>query len=167
MFTERSKRNRSLQTNSNQTLIETYKANGSVYSIINWAREAKLDNEQKRAFEIIIGSFVLTFFNEAIIATDSRANARSIFVNEKNKLETLVETQRMDSNQLILFLHGPGGSGKSTVIDLVLAYAKEYCKMYKNNSFTSRTIVITALSGVAATLILGEITNSALHLTTK
>ena len=104
----------------------------------------------------------MTFFNEAIIATDSRANAQSIFVNEKNKLETLVETQRMGTKQLILFLHGPGGSGKSTVIDLVLAYAEEFCKMYKNNSFTSRTIVITALSGVAATLILGKTTNCSL-----
>ena len=73
----------------------------------------------------------------------------------------------MGTNQLILFLHGPGGSGKSTVIDLVLAYAKEYCKMYKNNSFTSQTIVITALSGVAATLILGETTHSALYLNNK
>ena len=65
----------------------------------------------------------------------------------------------MNSNQLILFLHGPGGSGKSTIIDLVLAYAEEYCKMYEDFAFTSRTIVITALSGVAATLILGETTH--------
>ena len=46
------------------------------------------------------------------------------FVNEKSRLEQLVESQRMNSNQLILFLHGPGGSGKSTVTDLVLVYAE-------------------------------------------
>ena len=34
-------------------------------------------------------------------------------------------------------------------------------------AFTSRTIVITALSGVAATLILGETTHSALYLNHK
>ena len=90
-----------------------------------------------------------------------------IFVNEKTRLEQLVETHRMNSNQLILFLHGPGGSGKSTVIDLILAYAEEYCKMYKNFAVTSRTFVITALSGVAATLILGETTHSALYLNHK
>ena len=73
----------------------------------------------------------------------------------------------MNSHQLILFLHGPGGSGKSTVIDLVLSYAENYCKMYENFAFTSRTIVITGLLGVTATLILGETTHSALYLNQK
>ena len=167
MLTKRSKRNRSFQTDSNQTLIETYEANGSVYSIINWARQTNLDAEQKRAFEMIIGSFVLTFYDEAKRDNNRSARTRSLFVNEKSRLEQLVESQRMNSNQLILFLHGPGGSGKSTVIDLVLAYAEEYCKMYEEFVFTSRTIVITALSGVAATLILGETTHSALYLNHK
>ena len=167
MLTKTSKRNRTFQTDSNQTLVETYEANGSVYSIINWARQANLDAEQKRAFEIIIGSFVLTFYDEAKRDNNRSAHTRSVFVNEKTKLEQLVESQRMNSNQLILFLHGPGGSGKSTIIDLVLAYAEEYCKMYEDFAFTSRTIVITALSGVAATLILGETTHSALYLNHK
>ena len=55
-------------------------------------RQAKLD-EQKRAVEIIIASFVLTFFNEATIDKDKKPNTHSIFVNEKNKLEKLVERQ--------------------------------------------------------------------------
>ena len=75
LLTKRSKRNRSFQTDSNQTLIETYEANGSVYSIINWARQAKLDAEQKRAFEMIIGSFVLTFYDEA--KRDNNRSART------------------------------------------------------------------------------------------
>ena len=61
-LTKRSKRNRSFPTNLNQTLVETYEANGSVNTIINCARQANLDAKQKRAFEIIIGSFVLTFY---------------------------------------------------------------------------------------------------------
>ena len=73
----------------------------------------------------------------------------------------------MNSNQLILLLHEPGGSGKSTVIDLVLAYAEEYCNMYENFALTSCTIVITVLSGVGATLTLGETTHSALYLNHK
>ena len=32
-----------------------------------------------------------------------------------------------NGQQFVCFLHGPGGSGKSTIINLVLAYAKEYC----------------------------------------
>ena len=99
LLTKRSKRNRSFQTNSNQTLIETYEANGSVYSIINWTRQTNLDAEQKRAFEIIIGSFVLTFYNEAKRDNNRSAHTRSLFVNEKSRLEQLVESQRMNSNQ--------------------------------------------------------------------
>ena len=52
MLTKTSKRNRTFQTGSNQTLVETYEANGSVYSIIYWARQANLDTEQKQAFKI-------------------------------------------------------------------------------------------------------------------
>ena len=83
LLTKKSKRYRSFQTNSNENFIETYQANGSVYSIINWVRQAKLDDEQKRAFGIIIGSFVLTFFNEATIVTDSRACAQSFFLMKR------------------------------------------------------------------------------------
>ena len=47
LLTKKSKRYRSFETNSKEKIIKTYEANGSVYSIINWARQAKLDNEQK------------------------------------------------------------------------------------------------------------------------
>ena len=83
LLTKTSKRNRTFQTDSNQTLVETYEANGSVCSIINWARQANLDAEQKRAFEIIIGSFVLTFYDEAKRDNNRSAHTRSVFVNEK------------------------------------------------------------------------------------
>ena len=85
-----SKRNRSFQTNSNQTLVETYEANGSVCSIINWARQAILDAEQQRAFETIIGSFILAFYDEAKIDNSRSANTRSIFVKGESKLEKLI-----------------------------------------------------------------------------
>ena len=62
-----------------------------------------------------------------------------------------------------MLLHGPGGCGKSTVIDLVKAYACEFCALV-GHPFTSRTIVVTAMSGVAATLIHGETTHSAIGL---
>ena len=61
--------------------------------------------------------------------------------------------------QLIALLHGPGGSGKSTVINMVTAYAQSFCASI-GHPFTNRTIVITAMSGVAATLLHGETTHS-------
>ena len=64
---------------------------------------------------------------------------------------------------MLLFLTGPGGSGKSQVINMVLLYAKCFCEKLKF-PFTKRTIVVTALTGVAATQINGETTDKACHL---
>ena len=69
---------------------------------------------------------------------------------------------KKDAN-LIALLHGSGGSGKSTVINTVKAYAADYCAML-GHKFTSRTIVVTAMSGVAATLLGGETTHKVLGL---
>jgi hypothetical protein len=67
------------------------------------------------------------------------------------------------TKQTLMFLTGPGGSGKSEVIKAVLGYASAYC----NNlgvPFTRRTITVTALTGVAATSINGETVHSAAYL---
>jgi ABC-type transport system involved in cytochrome bd biosynthesis fused ATPase/permease subunit len=56
---------------------------------------------------------------------------------------------------------GPGGSGKSCVLNLLVRYAKEYC-IYLNVPFTKQTIVMTAMSGVAASMIGGNTAHSAL-----
>lgn len=87
--------------------------------------------------------------------------------DQNEALECLVEKDRRGSDQLICFLHGPGGSGKTTVMDLLMEYSREYCSYMHNFNFTSRTIVVTAMSGVAATLLLGETTHSALYLNAK
>jgi PIF1-like helicase len=63
-----------------------------------------------------------------------------------------------------MMLHGMGGSGKSTVIALVMAYAQEYCKILRHPFTIRTTIVVTALSGVAATLIHGGTTHVAMGL---
>jgi hypothetical protein len=59
---------------------------------------------------------------------------------------------------------GAGGSGKSNVISAFFAYCKEFCKNLGAH-FDSRTIIITAITGVAATSIMGETTSKALGLT--
>ena len=151
-------------------------ANGSAKSIIDWGSKCGLDNDQKRSFEIIAGSFILTFFDDCYDNLDEMINdgmsqrqtRNHEFLSEKHKLQLLVDYQsrRGDANQLICFLHGPGGSGKTTVIDLVMQYAEEYSK-YLHYRFTSRTIVVTALTGVAASILLGETTHSAVLLNQK
>ena len=85
----------------------------------------------------------------------------------RSSCKRLVEVTKRGSEQLVCLLHGPGGCGKTTVIDLVVAYSKEYCSYMEDYEFTSRTIVVTAMTGVAATLLLGETTHSALYLNQK
>ena len=72
----------------------------------------------------------------------------------------------MNHKNLVCFLHGPGGSGKSAVLELLQLYAREYCN-HLNYKYNSEAIVVTAMSGVAATLIGGRTTHSAAHLNKK
>ena len=65
---------------------------------------------------------------------------------------------------LLMFLSGPGESGKSEVMKAVLGYASTFCKNV-GIAFTRRTIISTALTGVAVTSINGDETiHSAAHL---
>ena len=135
---------------------------------MDWAKKARLDRGQRRAFEIFTGTFILSFF-ESAPETDSRGpGVCHLFTTEKRRLERLVEVRKRGSDQLICLLHGPGGgSGKTTVIDLLMEYAREYCSYLDNYEFTSRTIIVTAMTGVAATILLGETTHSAVYLNQK
>lgn len=71
-----------------------------------------------------------------------------------------------EKKKLVLFLTGAGGTGKSKVIQEVLLYCQEYCEQIQV-PFTDRTIVVTALTGVAAVLINGETLHSATYVYNK
>jgi len=153
--------------------------NGSVESIREWAKIAfydknsrQLDTSQQRAFEVITSMFVLTFFSE-VEQDEIKARLpglyggvapahRRTFANQRRRLISL---SGMREKQLIMFLTGAGGSGKTRVHKHVLVFGKRFCHnlSYK---FDRRTIVMTALSGVAATLINGETVHSAAHFQT-
>jgi AAA domain/Helitron helicase-like domain at N-terminus len=153
---------------------QVLEANGSFKSIQNWAKAANLDSKQRRAFESLIAAFLLTFMNEqedcdedddAQLSMADRVKFNALKKTLRKLMGAHVETKR-DGDQLICLIHGPGGSGKSTVVNLVIAYAQEYCDLLRH-PFTSRTIVVTAMSGVAATLLHGETTHGALALLRK
>jgi hypothetical protein len=62
-----------------------------------------------------------------------------------------------------MFLDGAAGSGKSHVVSQVLAYGRAYTSKL-NLTFDMRTVIVTAITGVAATSIGGETTSSACFL---
>ena len=67
-----------------------------------------------------------------------------------------------ETEQLIMFLAGTAGSGKNEVVNQLLAYGQEYCANIKQ-PFTRCTILVTAYSGVADTLIHEQTLHSAVH----
>jgi hypothetical protein len=149
---------------------------GTPESIKKWAEivftsstTGVLDVDQKRSFEVIISAFICTYWLEADIQeameqSDSTALPRPC--NKRHQMQNLEKEllklggMKRGNDQLILFLTGAGGSGKSEVINNVLRYGKGFCQSL-GQPFNSRTIVVTALTGVAATSIHGETLASA------
>jgi hypothetical protein len=156
---------------SNMEEVRNIHPNGSAESIQKWAElmfkdtnSDRGDSNQQRAFEVIVSKFILTFHDEAnrndglhTIGTQHPHN-RAQYNRLKSGLKAI--SGMRDSQQLIMFLTGAGGSGKTRVVNAVLAYTKGFCKAL-NYVFDKRVIVVTAMTGVAATLINGETLHSA------
>ena len=154
-----------------KVIIKVPEANGSAFSIINWGRTYGFDNEQQRAFEVFVSSFVLTFFKEAVQTVDEHNNRMFFQVQlELVKLCGLVKSNSLTNpniiKQTIAFLHGPAGCGKSAVLCLLKNYAKQYCNLI-GQKFGNETILFTAMTGLAATFIEGKTTHKALYLNTN
>ena len=115
-----------MQMVKNAAAVQLCDVNGSTKSIIKWGCKCNLDKHQRHAFEVIMASFVLTYFkdaakdNEQMTTCDNQSQPK--FVRERKRLCQLSELSN-DTEQLICCLHGPAGSGKRTVIELVFLYA--------------------------------------------
>ena len=145
-------------------------ANGSAKSIILWGAVFRGNRMQRRAFEAITASFVLSCIKDAIKRDTSPRTRDTTSFPQIPKLRRLAfgldeEKWSLHNNdQLLLFLHGPRGSGKSTVVNMVLAYCKEYYE-HLGETFTNGTIIGFSVSGANSTLIGNETTHgSILHI---
>jgi hypothetical protein len=129
----------------NERSVSVLEANGSARSIIDWARKAKLDRGQRRAFEILTSSFVLSFYDDIPKTATLVSSDRHPFVFERRMLELLADVAKRRKVQLVCLLHGPGGSGKTTVIDLVRTYAEEYCKFLEDFEYRTSSMQLTSI----------------------
>ncbi|KAG7372116.1 PIF1-like helicase [Nitzschia inconspicua] len=125
------------------------------------------DMEQMRSFEIIICAFIDKLHKEA--ENTATAIRESECLQDYSHRESK-KRQRdgircqigkvINNKQLIGFLSGAGGTGKSLVTKTVSRYAQKLCEAL-HVMFDKRSIVVTALTGAAAVSINGETTTKA------
>jgi hypothetical protein len=143
-----------ITTQSNRTVNEDNKrvpvATGTLTNMQEYADVLfGEDEDQKQAFQCIVASFVLKIYNAA---KKNDADYCSVPPTKRRKLDKvknhLEKVNRGD--QLICFLSGPGGSGKSAVIKAVTSYTKNFC-VNLGIGYNSRVVVVTADSIYNAT----------------
>ena len=149
--------------------------NENMYTI---ASRQTLDKKQMSAYSIICSSFMIKY----LIKNDSRfeetkiceAVFKMVSKNEDNiaTISTAKEDilkllkERGAREQLIMFLSGPAGAGKSHVINTCQYCCKVFCD-YAEIPFDDDIFKITACTGVAATsLVSGKTIHSAAKLNT-
>ena len=116
-----------------------------------------LDMKQSVAFEIISCSFLMSLleaegFNvdvQKVFSSTSNTKSSS-FANMQCQLLNKELKRRGGENQLIMFLSGMGGSGKSEVIKAFTYFAEKVSACF-GWEFNDNTVVISALTGSAAT----------------
>jgi len=123
------------------------------------------DEEQKQAFECIVASFALRIYSAA---RKNDIDYCRVSLTKRRKLDKAKhDLEKVNRGvQLICFLSGADGSGKSAVIKAVTSYTKNFC-LNLGIGYNSRVVVVTAITGAAAVSIKGETTSKALGLKKK
>ena len=83
---------------------QTSNATGSVASILEWCKRDKLDTNQRIAVEIIVATYILTFYEDA--------GASEGILHEKEGLKRLARQRSNTNETLRMFITGPAGAGK-------------------------------------------------------
>ena len=125
-----------------------------------------LDIKQAAAFEILACSFILSSLGDYKVTTNELSKMFSFhqLADKTDKLKHLNEmlVQKGGTKELVMFLSGMGGSGKSTVIKAFHKFVK-HVSHFLGWSYDKNTIKITAMTGSAASLL--DDANT-LHMTT-
>lgn len=143
-------------------------ADGTARSIVEWSNRPELtfDEEQKLSFQIVTAAFIATYYEDAAGIDPSAyeklgSNNRGVrhdFNRERRRLKKLARLKKREPMRM--FLDGAGGAGKSHVVGELLQYGRSFTEAL-GLQFDTRTIIVTALSGVAAVSIRGETLHSA------
>ena len=91
-----------------------YESSNNFQTMNKYAEQCQLDLKQKIAFESICSSFMLSYL------TDNLDVMSDVYRSQLR--------QRGGRDQLLMFLTGPGGSGKSYVVQCSHMYCKMFCE---------------------------------------
>jgi hypothetical protein len=114
-----------------------------------------LDIYQKAAFNVICSSFMLRYLEK------SKSSHLPNYEEAKSKL-----IARGAEKQLIMFLSGAGGCGKSHVIGVAKQMCHHFCRSI-NEGFDFSSFLVTASTNSAAAIIGGQTIHSVAQLRTK
>jgi hypothetical protein len=129
-----------------------------------------LDNIQFTAYQIICSSFLLEVLTTEWKKQMSNLNQEESFeMEELNKIKeyTIKNLKKLGAkDQLIMFISGPAGAGKSTSISIAEKFCFEFCKAV-GIAWKDETFLFTAMTGVAAALFGGLTIHSVAQLNTE
>lgn len=125
----------------------------------------QLDNKQYLAYEIICCTFLLQIVNEggdtsSVLSATLNITEQDL-ITKKELIQKLKEKGAQE--QLIMFLTGPGGCGKSTSVEVAQQYCHSFC-MAAAIPFDDITFYFTSTTGSSAALFGGSTIHSAAHL---
>ena len=131
----------------------------------------QLDPIQYVAYKIICSSFLLNLINEAwekrltmFSSTFSDESNEENATGQEEKDHIVKRLQDLGAKvQLLMFITGPAGSGKSTALEVAQHFCFEFCKTIGEH-WDDTTFLFSAMTGAAASLFGGVTTHSAAFL---
>ena len=164
-------RNIGLSSNFNAAEVPTMRG---VAKRIFEEKGIQLDPIQYVAYKIICSSFLLILVNESwekrlimfssTFADESDGGSAS---NQEAKDDIVKKLRCLGAkDQLLMFITGPAGSGKSTALEVAQHFCFEFCKTIGEH-WDNTTFLFSAMTGAAASLFGGVTTHSAAFLNKK
>jgi len=128
-----------------------------------------LDSIQYTAYETICSSFLLEIIGtewkkQVSVLDDESVDSKKLRETHQFTVENLKKLGAKD--QLIMFITGPAGAGKSTSISIAEKYCYEFCKAV-GIAWKDETFLFTAMTGVAAALFGGLTLHSVVYFNTE
>jgi hypothetical protein len=125
----------------------------------------KLDEKQYIAYEMIASTFLLSLVHDGNDPTTTLYSGLTQTMRGNDSMTINDIVQRLEArggqSQLIMFLTGPAGSGKSTAVKVAQEFCYDFC-LAVGVMWSDTTFLFTAYTGAAASLFGGvTISNAA------